>query len=179
MQRGLTNIYTEHRQHGRHHIQDEERLAHAWLRPEGAWPSAQQPSPCAWVIAKHAPLCLPGCSSRSASSARYQHATTRVTLLQCSIIVVGIDGAGKSTVINHLKPAGARQSGEQVPTVGCAVEEIKFGNIFFTVFDMAGGSRYRGMWANYYSEAEAIVYVIDSADAVRMCAPAPVTLACT
>jgi GTPase SAR1 family protein len=90
--------------------------------------------------------------------------------MQFSIIVVGIDGAGKSTVINHVKAAGIQRTGEQVPTVGCAVEELRHGNVQLTVFDMAGGSKYRSMWSNYYNEVNGIVYVIDSADAMRMCA---------
>lgn len=45
--------------------------------------------------------------------------------------------------------------------------------IQFTVFDMAGGSKYRSMWGKYYKGAEGIVYVIDSADAMRLCAPTP------
>ena len=97
--------------------------------------------------------------------------------------MVGIDGAGKSTVIDYIKPAGAKRSAEQVPTVGCAVEEVRYGSLFMTVFDMAGGSRYRGMWANYFGEVEGIVYVIDSADAMRMCASnpraSPACAACT
>jgi small GTP-binding protein len=90
--------------------------------------------------------------------------------MQCNVLVVGIDGAGKSTMLNHLKPAGTRTAGKQVPTVGCSLEELRCGNVQLTCFDMAGGSKYRNMWANYYGEVDGIVYVIDSADAMRMCA---------
>lgn len=89
-------------------------------------------------------------------------------MVQCSVIVVGIDGAGKSTVINHVKGPAAKRSGELVPTIGCAVEEVKHGNLQLTVFDMAGGSKYRNLWSNYYKEVDGIVYVVDSADAMRM-----------
>jgi ADP-ribosylation factor-like protein 6 len=88
--------------------------------------------------------------------------------MQCSIPVVGLDGSGKSTLINHTKPSAQQRPGELVPTVGCSVEEIKRGNLHLTVFDMAGGSNYRNMWANHFAEADGVVYVIDSADVMRM-----------
>eukprot|EP00892_Ulva_mutabilis_P012006 jgi/Ulvmu1/9178/UM005_0278.1 len=88
-----------------------------------------------------------------------------------SVVVVGIDGAGKTTIISHLRPASAAKAGEQGPTIGCNIESLKHGNVGLTVIDMAGGSRYRNMWQNYYQEAEGIVFVIDSADALRMCVP--------
>ena len=85
-------------------------------------------------------------------------------------MVIGIDGAGKSTIINHIKPASTKCPGEAAPTVGCAVEELKYGGCNIKCFDMAGGSKYRNMWASYYGEADGLVYVVDSADAMRMCA---------
>lgn len=38
----------------------------------------------------------------------------------------------------------------------------------FTVFDMSGAGRYRTLWEQYYAEAEAIIFVIDSADKLRL-----------
>lgn len=38
----------------------------------------------------------------------------------------------------------------------------------FTVFDMSGAGRYRSLWAQYYSEAQALIFVLDSADRLRM-----------
>lgn len=87
------------------------------------------------------------------------------------MIVVGIDGAGKTTIINHLRPSSALRQGEQPPTIGCNIETLRHANVGLTVVDMAGGSRYRNMWQNYYKDAEGVVFVIDSADALRMCAP--------
>ena len=37
----------------------------------------------------------------------------------------------------------------------------------FTVFDMSGAGRYRNLWENYYADADAIIYVIDTSDKVR------------
>lgn len=38
----------------------------------------------------------------------------------------------------------------------------------FTVFDMSGAGRYRVLWQHYYREAQAIVFVLDSADRLRL-----------
>lgn len=84
------------------------------------------------------------------------------------MIIVGLDNSGKSTVINYLKPKKI-QTQETVPTVGFNVENFKHGSLKFTVWDMSGAGRYRSLWEHYYEDAQAIVFVIDSADTVRMC----------
>ena len=38
----------------------------------------------------------------------------------------------------------------------------------FTVFDMAGAGRYRNLWEEHYKDAEAVVFVVDSADKFRL-----------
>ncbi|KAF8063071.1 ARL6 [Scenedesmus sp. PABB004] len=37
-----------------------------------------------------------------------------------------------------------------------------------TVFDMSGAGQYRGLWEHYYLEAQAVVFVVDSADRLRL-----------
>ena len=34
---------------------------------------------------------------------------------------------------------------------------------------MSGQGRYRSLWEHYYSDVEAIIYVIDSTDRLRIC----------
>ncbi|GIQ84811.1 small GTPase superfamily, ARF type [Kipferlia bialata] len=38
-----------------------------------------------------------------------------------------------------------------------------------TVFDMSGQGRYRNLWTNYLSGAEAVLFVVDSSDILRLC----------
>ena len=35
---------------------------------------------------------------------------------------------------------------------------------------MSGAGRYRNLWEQYYKDAQAIIFVIDSSDKLRMCA---------
>lgn len=84
------------------------------------------------------------------------------------LLIVGLDSSGKSTIVNHLKPAKEKVNETQV-TVGFQVETFKHGSTHFTMFDMSGQGKYRNLWEHYYEEAQGIVFVIDSADTVRLC----------
>ena len=89
---------------------------------------------------------------------------------QARVLVVGLDNSGKTTIINHLKPKkAAGPNAEITPTVGFQVEEFKKNNINFTVYDMSGQSRYRSLWEHYYTDVQAIIFVLDSTDRLRIC----------
>lgn len=83
------------------------------------------------------------------------------------ILCVGLDNSGKSTVINSLRPADSQRE-DIVPTVGFTVEKFNSQNISFTVFDMSGQGRYRTLWEHYYKETQAIIFVVDSSDKLRI-----------
>lgn len=81
------------------------------------------------------------------------------------LLVIGLDNSGKSTIVNSMKPKGAK---DVVPTVGYQVEEFSKNGIRFKCVDMSGQSKYRALWENYYDETTAIIWVVDSADLFRM-----------
>ena len=37
-----------------------------------------------------------------------------------------------------------------------------------TVIDMSGASRYRSLWEKYFQDAQAIIFVVDSTDKLRL-----------
>ncbi|KAM4730813.1 ADP-ribosylation factor-like protein 6 isoform 6-T6 [Anableps anableps] len=84
---------------------------------------------------------------------------------EVNILCLGLDNSGKTTIINQLKPSNAQ---EIVPTIGFNIEKFKSSSLSFTVFDMSGQSRYRNLWEHYYKESNAIIFVIDSSDKLRM-----------
>nr|XP_002128692.1 ADP-ribosylation factor-like protein 6 [Ciona intestinalis] len=86
---------------------------------------------------------------------------------EARILCVGLDNSGKSTIINQLKPVRSRNV-EVVPTVGFCVEQFNAGALSFTVFDMSGQGRYRSLWEHYYNSCDAIIFVVDSTDRIRM-----------
>lgn len=84
------------------------------------------------------------------------------------VIVVGLDNSGKSSLINALKPARAA-SYEVTPTVGFAMERFERGGFTFSVWDMSGASTYRSLWETYYKGVDAVLFVLDSSDRMRVC----------
>jgi len=81
------------------------------------------------------------------------------------ILILGLDNAGKTTILYKL------QVGEVVttiPTIGFNVETIKYNNIKFQVWDLGGQTSIRPYWRCYYSNTDAIIYVVDSSDRDRM-----------
>mmetsp|Transcript_29145 Transcript_29145/g.34346 ORF Transcript_29145/g.34346 Transcript_29145/m.34346 type:complete len:197 (+) Transcript_29145:17-607(+) len=90
------------------------------------------------------------------------------TRTECRVLVVGLDNSGKTSVINKINP-GKEATNEVTPTVGLQVEEFAKGNLNFTVYDMSGQSRYRDLWSRYYRDTQAIIFVVDSTDRIRMC----------
>lgn len=84
-----------------------------------------------------------------------------------NILLVGLDNSGKSTIVERLKPQKL-QAPEVAPTVGFSVEEFEQAGLCFTVFDMSGAGRYRNLWEQYFRETEAIIFVVDSADKIRL-----------
>ena len=86
---------------------------------------------------------------------------------QVKICVVGLDNSGKSTIINQLKPAKSHVH-EINPTVGYSEEGFAKDNLAFTVFDMSGQAKYRSLWEKYYHDIDAVVFVVDCTDRIRM-----------
>lgn len=86
---------------------------------------------------------------------------------EASVLIVGLDNSGKTTIINRLKPEDTR-SNDIVPTIGFNVEKFQTKGLGFTVFDMSGQSRYRNLWEQYYRECHGIIFVVDSSDRLRM-----------
>lgn len=85
-----------------------------------------------------------------------------------NLLVVGLDNSGKTTIINNcLGAASAVNNDEIVPTVGFQVQTFTREIFKFSVFDMSGQGKYRDLWQHYFSETDAIIFVIDSSDKLR------------
>eukprot|EP00741_Cyanophora_paradoxa_P017390 tig00020964_g16799.t1 len=82
-----------------------------------------------------------------------------------NIILIGLDGAGKTTILKALKGEIAQFV---APTVGFNTEEVRNGNYVVKIFDVGGGPRIRSIWNSYYAEVHGAIYVVDSADVARL-----------
>ena len=55
-----------------------------------------------------------------------------------------------------------------IPTIGFNVEQVTYKNLKFQVWDLGGQTSIRPYWRCYYSNTDAVIYVVDSADRDRM-----------
>ena len=81
------------------------------------------------------------------------------------ILMVGLDAAGKTTVLYKLKLGEVVTT---IPTVGFNVETVEYKNITFTVWDVGGQSKIRPLWRHYYQGTNGLIFVVDSSDRDRV-----------
>eukprot|EP01138_Halocafeteria_seosinensis_P006617 gb/GECG01006765.1/.p1 GENE.gb/GECG01006765.1/~~gb/GECG01006765.1/.p1 ORF type:complete len:188 (+),score=28.44 gb/GECG01006765.1/:1-564(+) len=78
------------------------------------------------------------------------------------ILMVGLDGAGKTTLLYKLKLG---ENVHSIPTIGFNCEKVQFKNVEFTIWDIGGQHTLRKLWHYYYNGSDAVVYLVDSAEA--------------
>lgn len=83
--------------------------------------------------------------------------------------MLGLDNAGKSTIVYRLK---MKHFVQQAPTVGFNCEKFRVNNgsakgHCFTVWDIGGQEKLRPLWRTYTRQADVVIYVVDSTDQDR------------
>ncbi|AMD21547.1 HFL309Cp [Eremothecium sinecaudum] len=84
---------------------------------------------------------------------------------EMKILMLGLDNAGKTTILYKLKLNKIRTS---APTVGFNVETVTFRNVKFNMWDVGGQERLRPLWRHYFPATTALIFVIDSHDKERL-----------
>ncbi|EYB99019.1 hypothetical protein Y032_0126g1357 [Ancylostoma ceylanicum] len=69
----------------------------------------------------------------------------------CRILMVGLDNAGKTTILYKLKLGEVVTT---IPTIGFNVETVNYRNLSFTVWDVGGQERIRVLWKYYFNNTE-------------------------
>merc|ERR1712028_71868 len=77
----------------------------------------------------------------------------------CRILMVGLDAAGKTTILYKLKLGEVVTT---IPTIGFNVETVEYKNIAFTVWDVGGQDKIRPLWRHYCTNTEGIIFVVGS-----------------
>jgi len=83
------------------------------------------------------------------------------------VIVVGLDGSGKTTIVYRLKH-GKLQDSQIIPTIGFNCECVEYRKMIFSLWDLGGSQDARSFWRMYYEATQAIIFVVDSSDLTRM-----------
>merc|ERR1711861_23734 len=83
----------------------------------------------------------------------------------CRILMVGLDAAGKTTILYKLKLGEIVTT---IPTIGFNVETVEYKNISFTVWDVGGQDKIRPLWRHYYQNTQGVIFVVDSNDRDRV-----------
>ncbi|KAJ7491881.1 ADP-ribosylation factor family-domain-containing protein [Mycena latifolia] len=85
------------------------------------------------------------------------------------IIMVGLDGAGKTSLLNRLHrtelPAGVLPA--TIPTIGSNIETVTHGRHSIKIWEFGGIEKIRPLWRRYYWNAHAFVFLLDAATPAR------------
>lgn len=83
------------------------------------------------------------------------------------VLILGIDKAGKTTLLEKLKAQYSKLEGlppdRIVPTVGLNIGRVEVLNSKLVFWDLGGQLGLRSIWEKYYEEAHAVVFVVDAA----------------
>ncbi|TRM68616.1 GTP-binding protein [Schizophyllum amplum] len=81
------------------------------------------------------------------------------------ILFLGLDNAGKTTILKKL-------NGEDIssisPTLGFNIRTFAHNRYTLNIWDVGGQRTLRPYWRNYFEQTDAIVWVVDSGDRMRM-----------
>ncbi|KAF6762512.1 GTP-binding protein [Ephemerocybe angulata] len=81
------------------------------------------------------------------------------------ILFLGLDNAGKTTILKKLNKEDI--SGIS-PTLGFNIKTFVHGNYTLNIWDVGGQRTLRPYWRNYFEQTDALVWVVDSSDRMRM-----------
>jgi ADP-ribosylation factor-like protein 2 len=81
------------------------------------------------------------------------------------ILILGLDNAGKTTILRKF-------CGEPIdtiePTLGFNIKTLEHKNYQLNVWDVGGQKTIRAYWRNYFERTDGLIWVVDSADQVRL-----------
>ncbi|KAM8899476.1 ADP-ribosylation factor-like 10 [Spinachia spinachia] len=85
------------------------------------------------------------------------------------VLVLGLDGAGKSSMLQSLTPGGrAAKGGRCRPTRGFNFMSLTAPACQLDFLEIGGGEDLRRYWSDYLRKTHVLVYVVDSSDRGRL-----------
>jgi ADP-ribosylation factor-like protein 2 len=102
---------------------------------------------------------------------------------QLRILFLGLDAAGKSTIVARLlSPLSSEGLASISPTLGFKISTVEFENYKLNICipfnymkmltellgDVGGQKTLRAYWRNYFEQTDGVVWVVDSSDQERL-----------
>jgi ADP-ribosylation factor related protein 1 len=87
------------------------------------------------------------------------------------ILLIGLDNAGKTTILEKIKALHGKNSlpPEKIPpTIGMNLAKLQVRGSQIIIWDLGGQIKMRNIWEKYYTEANVVIFVVDSADVGRL-----------
>ncbi|KAG8749922.1 ADP-ribosylation factor-like protein 2 [Serendipita sp. 396] len=84
---------------------------------------------------------------------------------QMRILFLGLDNAGKTTIVKKLNNEDVSTVS---PTLGFNIKTFVHGKYTLNIWDVGGQRILRPYWRNYFEQTDALVWVVDSSDRLRM-----------
>ena len=99
--------------------------------------------------------------------------STGTSSRQTRVLLVGLDNAGKTSILRGsagaiCPPSASALSDYITPTPTMEVSRFRRFKRDWIVYDMSGQGRYRPFWSYYYGSCDAVIFVVDAADADRL-----------
>ncbi|NXI72493.1 ARL10 protein, partial [Anseranas semipalmata] len=82
------------------------------------------------------------------------------------VLVLGLDGAGKSSVLHYICSQTART--HIPPTLGFNSAQLHVEGLEMDLLEVGGSQNLRAYWSHYLSDAHVLVFVVDSVDRSRL-----------
>ena len=81
------------------------------------------------------------------------------------LLMLGLDNAGKTTILK-------RFNGEDIdtisPTLGFNIKTLEHRGFKLNFWDVGGQKSLRSYWRNYFEATDGLIWVVDSADRIRL-----------
>ena len=93
------------------------------------------------------------------------HPVSLQTIYQARILILGLDNAGKTTILRKLSDEDITTT---TPTQGFNIKSVLHAGFKLNVWDIGGQKTIRPYWRNYYENTEALIYVVAASDRKRI-----------